>query len=78
MELLSSILPLLLAYVLDRLLGDPACLPHLVVAFGRAIAGCEHAWTKDDGKWRALSGVTRSRFPPRKYAPQPWKRWPRT
>lgn len=55
MEHLSSILPLLLAYVLDRLLGDPACLPHPVVAFGRAIAGCEHAWNK--GRRRVAKGT---------------------
>ena len=42
MEYLMLILPLLLAWLLDRLLGDPAWLPHPVVAFGRAISYCEH------------------------------------
>ena len=30
------------AYLLDALLGDPAWLPHPVVAMGRAITGLEH------------------------------------
>ena len=36
------ILPLLIGWVLDLLIGDPAWLPHPVVWFGKAIAACEH------------------------------------
>ena len=35
-------LPLLTAWLLDHWLGDPAWLPHPVVAFGKAISFCEH------------------------------------
>ena len=37
-----AILPLLAGWILDLLLGDPQCLPHPVVWFGKAIAACEH------------------------------------
>ncbi len=37
------ILPLVLGWLLDLLLGDPERLPHPVVWFGRAISACEHA-----------------------------------
>lgn len=37
-ELLPYLLPLLLGWVLDLLLGDPLWLPHPVVLFGKAIA----------------------------------------
>ena len=33
-------LPLLTAWLLDHWLGDPAWLPHPVVAFGKAISFC--------------------------------------
>ena len=36
------ILPLVLGWLLDLLLGDPERLPHPVVWFGRAISACEH------------------------------------
>lgn len=49
------ILPLLLAWLLDRRLGDPAWLPHPVVAFGRAISFCEHRLNK--GRGRFLKGM---------------------
>ena len=56
MEYLMSILPLLLAWGLDRWLGDPAWLPHPVVAFGRAIALCERRLNK--GRLRFAKGMT--------------------
>ena len=37
-----AILPLLIGWLLDLLIGDPQCLPHPVVWFGKAIAACEH------------------------------------
>lgn len=55
MEYVMLMLPLLLAWLLDRWLGDPAWLPHPVVAFGRAISHCEHALNK--GRGRFLKGA---------------------
>lgn len=55
MEYLILILPLLLAWLLDRLLGDPAWLPHPVVAFGRAISYCEYVLNK--GRGRFMKGL---------------------
>lgn len=55
MEYVMLILPLLLAWLLDRWLGDPAWLPHPVVAFGRAISFCEHRLNK--GRGRFLKGM---------------------
>ena len=48
-------LPLLVAWLLDRQLGDPACLPHPVVAFGKMISFSEHLLNK--GKCRRLKGA---------------------
>ncbi len=48
----------LLAYVLDLLLGDPIRLPHPVVYFGRMIAYCESKLNK--GKHRLLKGALSS------------------
>ena len=36
------VLSLLLGWLLDWLFGDPVCLPHPIVWFGKAIAWCEH------------------------------------
>ena len=55
MEYVMLILPLLLAWLLDRWLGDPTWLPHPVVAFGRAISFCEHRLNK--GRGRFLKGM---------------------
>lgn len=54
-EYLMLIFPLLLAWLLDRLLGDPAWLPHPVVAFGRVISCCERVLNK--GKGRFMKGL---------------------
>lgn len=48
-------LPLLAAWLLDRLLGDPVWLPHPVVAFGRSISFFEHRLNKGAG--RKLKGA---------------------
>jgi adenosylcobinamide-phosphate synthase len=37
-----AISPLLAGWILDLLIGDPQCLPHPIVWFGKAIAACEH------------------------------------
>lgn len=46
---------LVLAWVMDLLVGDPAILPHPVVFMGRWIAWGEHRWNK--GKHRRLKGA---------------------
>lgn len=48
-------LALLLGWLLDLCLGDPAWLPHPVVWFGRAIAACERRWNR--GSHRKLKGA---------------------
>ncbi len=48
-------LPLLAAWLLDSWLGDPAWLPHPVVAFGKAISFFEHRL--NGGKARFLKGA---------------------
>ena len=48
-------LPLLAAWLLDRLLGDPYWLPHPVVAFGKAISWFEHRLNR--GTHRVLKGA---------------------
>lgn len=45
------LLPLLVGWLLDRWLGDPAWLPHPVVAFGRAISFCEHSLNQGHGRF---------------------------
>ena len=46
---------LLLGWMLDLILGDPAKLPHPIVWFGKAIAFCEHRFNK--GCHRKLKGA---------------------
>lgn len=48
-------LPLLAAWLLDRLLGDPARLPHPVVLYGHLIAKGEHLL--NHGRQRMLKGA---------------------
>lgn len=48
-------LPLITAWLLDHWLGDPAWLPHPVVAFGKAISFCEHRLNR--GNARFLKGA---------------------
>lgn len=50
-----AILPLLAGWLLDRLLGDPAWLPHPVVGFGRLIAAGER--TLNRGRHRKRKGA---------------------
>ena len=50
-----AILPLLIGWLLDLLLGDPQWLPHPVVWFGKAIAACEHKLNR--GNHRKTKGA---------------------
>ncbi len=51
-------LPLLTAWLLDHWLGDPAWLPHPVVAFGRAISFGERHLNNGDARF--LKGASMS------------------
>lgn len=46
--------PLLWGWILDRIFGDPAALPHLVVGFGKLIAAGERVLNR--GRHRRLKG----------------------
>lgn len=46
MDIYILILPLLIGWALDKLMGDPVWLPHLVVGFGKMISFCEKRWNK--------------------------------
>ena len=52
---MTKVLPLLIGWLLDLLLGDPAWLPHPVVGFGKMIASGEHRLNK--GSHRMLKGA---------------------
>ncbi|WP_418660792.1 adenosylcobinamide-phosphate synthase CbiB [Bacteroides ilei] len=49
---IAVILPLVAGVILDKILGDPAGLPHPVVGFGRLIGFFEHRWNKGTGRKR--------------------------
>lgn len=59
-EGLLIILPLLIGWQLDLLLGDPSWLPHPVVGFGKLIAFGEHRLNK--GSHRKLKGAVMAVF----------------
>lgn len=48
--ILFIIIPMLIGWLLDRILGDPLWLPHPVVFFGKVIAWGEKRWNKDDNR----------------------------
>lgn len=48
MDIYILILPLLIGWALDKLMGDPVWLPHPVVGFGKMISFCEKRWNKGD------------------------------
>lgn len=54
MDMYVLALPLLIGWILDRLFGDPAWLPHPVVGFGKMISFCEKRWNR--GAHRMLKG----------------------
>lgn len=57
MDFIISIVPLLVAWGLDILLGDPAWLSHPVIWFGRAISICEPKFNRGSRR-RYKGGVT--------------------
>lgn len=56
MDFVISIMPLVTAWLLDLLLGDPAWLSHPVIWFGKAISFCERRWNKGTGR-RIKGGI---------------------
>ena len=58
--MVEVIVPLLVGWLLDFLLGDPAGQPHPVVGFGKMIATCEHRLNK--GNRRKLKGALTALF----------------
>ena len=44
MDIYVLILPLLIGWILDKLLGDPVGLPHPVVGFGKLFSFSEKLW----------------------------------
>ena len=54
MDIFILISPLLIGWILDKVIGDPAYLPHPVVGFGKAISFCEKRWNK--GNDRIIKG----------------------
>lgn len=54
MDMYILILPLLIGWALDKLMGDPVWLPHPVVGFGKMISFCEKRWNK--GSHRICKG----------------------
>ena len=55
MGMMGNVLPLLMGWGLDKCLGDPSCLPHPVVAFGRWIGFVERHANK--GRCRRAKGT---------------------
>ena len=55
---LTLLFPLLIGWLLDLLLGDPAWLPHPIVWFGKWIGFWEHRLNK--GSHRKLKGAIMS------------------
>lgn len=55
MDLYVALLPLVIGWVLDMILGDPARLPHPVVWFGKVIAAGEHKF--NHGSYRVAKGA---------------------
>lgn len=53
--LYSIILPLLIGFLLDQLIGDPEKMPHLIVGFGKIIAFMEKRFNK--GEYLIAKGV---------------------
>ena len=54
MEWSLLVLPLVFGYVLDFIFGDPRCVPHPVVGFGKMISWIEQKWNR--GSFRRLKG----------------------
>ena len=54
-DILVSIAPLMIGWILDLIFGDPARLPHPIVWFGKAIALLEGSFNK--GAHRKVKGA---------------------
>lgn len=54
MDIYILMFPLLIGWILDKLFGDPAGLPHPVVGFGKMISFCERRSNR--GGYRRLKG----------------------
>lgn len=52
MDIYILILPLIIGWTLDKLMGDPLWLLHPVVGFGKMISFCEKRWNKGDHRVR--------------------------
>lgn len=59
-DILVSIAPLMIGWILDLIFGDPARLPHPIVWFGKAIALLEGSFNK--GLHRKVKGALTSLF----------------
>lgn len=59
MDVIIIISPLIIGWILDKLFGDPDCIPHPVVWFGKTIAFCERHFNKGENKNRK-EGYVRS------------------
>ncbi len=55
MDYAIALIPLFGGWLLDIIFGDPQCLPHPVVGFGKAISALEHALNK--GSHRKAKGA---------------------
>ncbi len=60
MEYIIAVPPLLLGWILDRILGDPGWLPHPVVGFGKVISFFEHRL--NIGEDRKMKGAVMAIF----------------
>ena len=60
MEYIMAVAPLLLGWILDRILGDPSWLPHPVVGFGKIISFFEHRLNIGEG--RKIKGTVMAIF----------------
>lgn len=56
-EILLIAAPILIGWGLDFALGDPARLPHPVVAYGKCISWCEHRLNRGNSR-RLAGGIT--------------------
>ena len=54
MDIIISIIPVVIAWILDLLLGDPLWMSHPVIWYGKAISFCEYRFNK--GRLRRLKG----------------------
>lgn len=51
MDQYAAVVPLLVGWGLDLMLGDPSWLPHPIVGYGKAIAACEHRLNNGENRF---------------------------